>query len=312
MTNNLKVALCVPVLNPGNAANVLLGSVAQQECQPDEVLIVDSDSDDDSVELFRAAGAKVVVISRTEFDHGGTRQMAVEILPHIDIIVFMTQDAVLAGREDLKKLLACFKDENVGAAYGRQLPFSDAGEVEAHARFFNYPERSRIKGMSDISELGIKTAFISNSFAAYRRSVLMAIGGFPRDLILGEDTYVAARLLLSGWKVAYCAEAQVYHSHDLTLGQEFRRYFDIGVFHGRESWLRREFGQPHGEGARFVKSEFNYLRVRNPILVPFALARNVIKLLAFRLGLMERYLPLWLKLNLGWSKAYWERSASSR
>lgn len=310
--NNLKIALCVPVLNPGKAAAVLLGSVAQQACQPDEVLVVDSDSEDGSAELFRAAGAQVVVIPRTEFDHGGTRQMAVEMLPHIDIIVFMTQDAVLAGKDDLKKLLACFEDECVGAAYGRQLPFPHAGEIEAHARHFNYPERSRVKDISDIPELGIKTAFISNSFAAYRRSALMEINGFPRDLILGEDTYVAAKLLLSGWKVAYCAEAQVFHSHDLTFGQEFRRYFDIGVLHGRESWLRQKFGQPHGEGARFVKSEFNYLRVRNPMLVPFALARNVIKLLAFRLGLMERYLPLWLKLNLGWSKAYWERSASRR
>ncbi len=236
--------------------------------------------------------------------------MAVEMLPHVDIVVFMTQDAVLAGKEALKKLLACFRDESVGAAYGRQLPLCDAGEIEAHARLFNYPERSRVNSVSDIPELGIKTAFISNSFAAYRRSALMAIGGFPQDLILGEDTYVAAKLLLRGWKVAYCAEAQVFHSHHFTFIQEFRRYFDIGVFHGRESWMRRELGQPQGEGFRFVKAEFNYLMARRPMLVPVALARNAIKLLAFRLGLMERYLPLWLKLHLGLSKAYWERSAS--
>lgn len=291
---------------------MLLRSVAQQLCQPVELLVVDSDSDDGSVELFRAAGARVVVIPRAEFDHGGTRQIAVEQFPHVDVVIFMTQDAVLAGNEDFIKILTCFEDESVGAAYGRQVPCRNAGEIEAHARLFNYPDKSRVKSVSDISELGIKAAFISNSFAAYRRSALMAVGGFPRNLILGEDAFVAARLLLRGWKIAYCAEAQVFHSHSFSFEQEFRRYFDIGVFHGRESWLRREFGQPHGEGVRFVKSEFNYLRKSRPMLIPSALFRSALKLVAYRMGLMERYFPLWLKRCLSWNRVYWAQEDSRR
>jgi rhamnosyltransferase len=59
--------------------------------------------------------------------------------------------------------------------------------------------------------LGIKSIFISNSFAAYRRSALLAVGGFRKDVIFGEDTVTAARLLLSGYQVAYSAQACVYH-----------------------------------------------------------------------------------------------------
>lgn len=56
------------------------------------------------------------------------------------------------------------------------------------------------------------------------------MGGFPEDVIGSEDAYVAARMLLGGYAVRYATTAEVYHSHDYSVLEEFRRYFDIGVF----------------------------------------------------------------------------------
>ena len=42
----------------------------------------------------------------------------------------------------------------------------------------------------------MKTAFNSNSFAAYRRKALKDVGGFPINTILSEDMYVTAKMLL--------------------------------------------------------------------------------------------------------------------
>lgn len=302
----LKTLLCIPTLNAACHAAPLLQSIQRQQLQPDHLVIVDSGSTDGSLEIFRsAAGVQVMLVPQGQFNHGKTRQLVVDALAQVDVVFFLTQDAVLADVDDLESLLACFKDEKVGAAYGRQLPRYNAGEAEAHARLYNYPEQSRVRSLSDIPELGIKTAFFSNSFAAYRRSALLEVGGFPCNVILGEDTYVAAKMLLQGWKIAYCAEARVFHSHDFSMRDEFRRYFDIGVFHGREPWLRREFGQPAGEGARFVKSELAFLMKTRPALVFVALIRNGLKLLAYRLGLREGHLPLWLKRRLSGHTGYW-------
>ena len=74
-------------------------------------------------------------------------------------------------------------------------------------------------------------------------------------MIMAEDSLAAAKLLLAGWRIAYVAEAMVNHSHSFSIGEEFRRYFDIGVYHNRESWLTGNFGKPGGEGKRFVLSE---------------------------------------------------------
>jgi rhamnosyltransferase len=257
---------------------------------------VDSSSTDSTPELARSGGFRVHTISREEFSHGGTRQLAAEILSDTEILVFLTQDAILADSGAITVLLESFDDPDVAAAFGRQLPRPGATPIEAHARLFNYPPQSSVRTAAHREEMGIKSIFISNSFAAYRRNALFAVGGFPKSVIFGEDTITAAKLLLDGWKVAYVAEAQVYHSHNYTWKQEFKRYFDIGVLHARENWLLREFGSAGGEGGRFVRSELNYLWPRYWRYIPSALIRTIFKLSGYRLGRIEN------KFNAGWKR----------
>ena len=89
----------------------------------------------------------------------GTRQMAIDSLDQVDIVVLLTQDAVLATNDSICRLLRVFDDESISAAYGRQIPFPHAKPIEAHARLFNYPRNSAIKAAADIPKTGLKTAF---------------------------------------------------------------------------------------------------------------------------------------------------------
>jgi rhamnosyltransferase len=247
----------------------------------------------------------VHTIARAEFNHGSTRQLAVELLSDVEVLVFLTQDAVLAEPWAIDELLRYFDDPKVAAAYGRQLPRPKSTAIEAHARIFNYPAESDVRTLASREQLGFKAIFISNSFAAYRRAALVAVGGFPRDVIFGEDTITAARLLLSGWKIAYVAEARVYHSHSYTLTQDFKRYFDIGVLHVRERWLLREFGRTSGEGTRFVRSELKYLWPQYWWLIPSALMRTMLKLVGYKLGKIENRLSLGWKRRLSMHYRFW-------
>ncbi|MHB8117027.1 MAG: glycosyltransferase [Acidithiobacillus ferrivorans] len=145
--------------------------------------------------------------------------MVAERLNDFDMLVYMMQDGIQASPDGLENLVSAFSDPEVGVAYGRQLPRDGASPVEAHTRLFNYLEQSNKRTLADKSKLGIKAAFTSNSFAAYRTKAVFDVGGFPSKLILGEDMVVAARMLLAGWSVAYVADAQVYHSHGYTVLQ---------------------------------------------------------------------------------------------
>lgn len=307
-TPSRKWKVIVPTLNAAEDwplfAPMLLASV-----RPEQVLVIDSESTDGTAALARDAGFAVKSIARREFNHGGTRQLAAEMFPEVEILAYLTQDAVLADPQALSKLLEAADDPAIAAVYGRQLPRLAAGAIEAHAREFNYPALSDVHDLASRERLGLKTIFFSNSFAAYRRSALVAVGGFRRDVIFGEDTLLAAKLLLAGHRVAYVAEACVYHSHDYTWAREFQRYFDIGVLHCRERELIQKFGHAGREGERFVLSELRYLRQHDPIRIPSALLRTGLKLLGYRLGKMEARLSPQLKRRLSMHPAFWSQEA---
>jgi rhamnosyltransferase len=89
--------------------------------------------------------------------------------------------------------------------------------------------------------------------------------------------------------------------------EDFNRYFDVGVFHARNAWLRKEFGSAEGEGIRFLTREMGYLLRNDPVQLPSAAARTVAKYLGYRLGRIEERLSNKTKARLSMQPFYWRR-----
>jgi rhamnosyltransferase len=306
----LTFSVIVPTLNAASLWPEFISGLRRQSLKPTAVLVLDSSSKDGTAELARQEGFDVMSIARSEFNHGGTRQAAADVVSPVDVLVYLTQDAVLAHDDALANLIRSFRDPTVGAAFGRQLARVGAGPIEWHARNFNYPAESRLSSLEDKNVRGFKTVFLSNSFAAYRTTALAAVGGFPDNVIVSEETIVSARLLLAGWKTAYVADAMVRHSHSYSFIEEFRRYFDIGVLHASELWLLREFGTVGGEGRRFVQSEWGHLWPCYGYLLPESAIRTVLKLIGYQMGRRVNLISRPLAVRLSQQKGYWQRNAS--
>lgn len=308
-----QIGIIIPTYNASRYWHALHTGLKAQGISSNQVTIVDSSSTDNTPELVLQAGYRLITIPTQSFRHGATRQMAAEAMSSSNFLMYLTQDAQLCGERPIEKLLRAFWDPEVGAAYGRQLPREDAGPIERHARLFNYDGATEVRDLESRKHLGFRAAFFSNSFAVYRRTALEEVGGFPNNAIVSEEVTVAARMLLSGWKTAYEAEATVIHSHPLTLVQEFSRYFDIGVHHSRERWLLNEFGGPGGDGRKFVVSQMRYLWKIRPSEIPLAVVRNISKWCAYKLGIHERHLHVALKRVLSAQPNFWrnERTTAS-
>lgn len=300
-----RIAVVIPTLNAGPHLPALLPALARQGLPRDHILVIDSQSTDATRDAFRTFGARVVEIDRSMFNHGGTRQRAVEMLPNAEVVVMMTQDAIPQNDDAIARLTDAFANPKVGIAYGRQLPRPVARGIERHARLLNYPGQSEVRALEDKQQFGVKTVFCSDSFAAYRVSALQAAGGFPLDAFFAEDQLVAGKMLMQGWKIAYCGDAEVIHSHGYTIGEEFRRYFDVGVFHGRNRWLVDTYGTVEGEGLKFVRSEMSYLARHDPTQIPSAFIRTFAKYLGYKLGSKEARLSNSWKRRLSMQPFYW-------
>jgi rhamnosyltransferase len=300
-----RIGLVIPTLNAGESWIASLNAVETQSLVPNRILIIDSESTDQTARIAESTGFEVKTIRRSEFNHGRTRQRAAEYLSECEIILFLTQDAIPVSSNAFAEIVACFDDPIVAVAYGRQLPHPGATPIESHSRIFNYGLESVKKDSTTVGRLGAKVFFCSNSFAAYRRSTLLELGGFRPDLILGEDMEFAARAIRAGYANMYCASACVFHSHDYSVLQVLRRYFDIGVFDGRNAWMRDFFGSHSSEGARFVTSELRFVASKSLIEIPRSLLHTAAKLLGYRLGRVERLMPRMVKRRLSMLPAFW-------
>jgi len=277
------VSIVIPTYNAGTSLPKLLRSIERQNVLK-EVIIVDSSSPDDTIDVAKSFGANVLSIRKKEFGHGKTRNLAASNSKG-EIIVFLTQDCILAGDEAISDLTEYLKEERIAAAYGRQIPRENAIPTEKFARLYNYPEVPIIKNGEQVEEMGIKTFFFSNVFSAVRKKEFMELGGFPENLIMFEDMLFAAKLIERGYKIAYVPEAKVIHSHDYSLVQQLRRYYQAGVSFQRNAWFAKYAGA-NKEGAAFLREEIKFLlKEKKYKWMPYALLEALFKYTGYKAGL---------------------------
>ncbi len=224
----MSISVIIPTLNAEKELRGLLEVLHKQNLGADEIIVVDSESTDKTVEICKAdPSITLFQIERKDFDHGKTRDMALRKSLG-DIVVFLTQDAIPANDEFLGNLIAPLSQEKVAVSTGRQLPKKDATRMECLVRTFNYPEKSYIRSKEDLPNMGIKTFFCSDVCAAYRRDMYLELGGFDYPIKTNEDMLFAAKVINAGYRISYTADALVYHSHNFSLREQYKRNYIQG------------------------------------------------------------------------------------
>lgn len=277
-------SIIIPTYNASHLLGKLLESLAEQITQPDEVIVIDSSSADNTIEIANDRNCKVITIKRSDFDHGTTRNLAVSNIQS-EFVVFLTQDAIPADEFMIEELIKPLQaDSNIAICYGRQLPRPDAGPLERFARQFNYPPQSALKTKNDIKDLGLKTFFCSNSCSAIRCSIFKELGGFKNNVIVNEDMLFAAKAILRGYSVYYSEAAKVYHSHSYSLGQKLKRYFNIGRFFADNKEILKNADLKSYSGDMLKDGVKTFWKKRIPHYIYVLLTEFIVKAGACKLG----------------------------
>lgn len=304
----MKVDAVIPAYKPGHDLRELVEKLLDQTVRLGRIIIINTDREYfDEKEYLIAPAVEVVHITRHEFDHAGTRDMGLR-MSDADYVLFMTMDAIPKDNYLVEKLLSGFRRaDNIAVSYARQLPKKDCNRIEQITREFNYPAQSRVQTSDDIKKLGIKAYFCSDVCAMYDTSIYRSLGGFKAPAIFNEDMVYAAGALDAGYAVSYCADALVYHSHNYTGRQYYRRNFDLGVSQADHPEIFERFNVK-GTGMQLVrKSLAQICRSGTPADIIRLVYYSGMKYLGFRKGKNYHKLSLESCLKHTSDKEYWNR-----
>lgn len=280
----MRISVIIPTLNAAPVIGHLLSGLLSQDLQPREIIVIDSSSQDATVEIAKRLGVRTITIPKSSFNHSKTRNQAA-LMAEGDILVFMTQDALPVDNTLLRSLTAPLPDNDIAATYARQIPRPDASLLEIFTRNFNYPEQPCVKSLNDIGRLGIKTFFSSNVCSSMKKELFIRVGMFPEGIRANEDMLITAKYITSGYKVAYVPEAKVFHSHRQSIFSQCRRYYHIGSSIRRNRWIL-DYARAEGEGMRFIRKQLAFVVKKQKFyLIPYIFCESLAKYAGFRIGL---------------------------
>lgn len=233
------VTVAIPVLNGGQPLKdtlVALNSQTNASGVELEILIVDSGSADGSVEAARNAGARVIQIDKSDFQHGRTRNLAVGEAVG-DVVALLTDDATPAGPGWLDAIVEGFgMADDVALVFGPQLPRPEHSpmvrrELIEHFKSWgagDEPELQRIEdtpaGRADYEANRGHYVFFSDANGAVAK---WAWEKTPyREVPYAEDQLLGREMLEQGHAKVFHPGAAVIHSHDYTPWQWLKRRFD--------------------------------------------------------------------------------------
>ena len=240
MQNNKgpKIDIICPLYNASKYIEKLHESfLMQEDVKINKITYLLTESKDDSEKLLKRLDCNYKLIKKKDFSHSLTRE-STALESESDILVFVTQDVIIESPNWLYNLTKDLGQDWVAASYSRQI--SKYNNIEKYTREKNYPDKSFIVSKNDVKNKGIKTFFFSDASSAILTSVFKELNGYDkRNLPTNEDMYIAYKIIMKGYKIKYCANSVVYHSHSFTLKELYNRYKLTGKFFKENAYFNK-------------------------------------------------------------------------
>ena len=208
----IKISVAIPVRNEANNIRRLIERLLSQTRPPDEIVITDGGSTDNTAEIiteFIDNGSPVRLIRAGEALPGRGRNLAASVATN-DWIAFI--DAGIEPAKDWLELLSSTveNDSTVDVVYGEVEPIIDSFFAECAA--ITYVQRA------DITRHG----FIASSLM--KRSVWKSVGGFPEDLRSAEDLLFMEQIERAGFNYIREPRAVVHWQLQRTFAGTTKRF----------------------------------------------------------------------------------------
>jgi glycosyltransferase involved in cell wall biosynthesis len=214
-------AACSIVIRAFNeAAHIgrLLDGISHQTLKNVQVILVDSGSTDQTVEIAKSRGVEIVSISPKEFTFGRSLNAGIA-QAESPLIVIASAHVYPVYPDWLERLLEPLKEPTIALVYGKQrgAEYSQFSERQIFTHWFG----EETQNPQD-------HPFCNNANSAIRRS-LWELHPYDEKITGLEDLEWAKWALENNHKIAYCAEAEIIHVHDESSSGIHNRYIREGM-----------------------------------------------------------------------------------
>lgn len=217
--NRFTVSVVIPTFNAGDNFNKLIECLlAQKEVELLEIIIVDSGSNDGTVESALMYNLNVIQIKPKEFSHSYARNLGAEHAGG-QYILFMVQDALPTSEGWLyNMMLPIYQDYSIVAVSGSDSPRREAdlftrAQLWGHLKFMNVINSDKIMEYPNLpTYFSIRQNANLNDVACLINKEIFKRYKYRFDF--AEDLDMGLRLIKDGYKLALLGNVRVLHSHN--------------------------------------------------------------------------------------------------
>jgi rhamnosyltransferase len=196
-----------------------------------------------------------------------------------------------------------FSDKQVVGVYARQIPYKNTNILESYSYSQDYPNIKKVWYNNNFNQ---EDLIFSDVSSAIRRNVILKYP-YNNDILVSEDRDWAYRILNKGHKIVYEPTASVIHSHNNSLINTFKLFFDMGVSHNY-IYSNYAISPLLKKGIKRYQLKLNYLIKSGHFLLLFnTIIFDTVKFVGMNLGKNEKMLPIFIKKKFSNYKSYWER-----
>jgi len=226
-------SVCVIMRSRNSSATIhhVLSALYSQDFQDFELLVVDSGSTDNTLEIVGQFPHRLIRIGQSAYFPGVVLNDAIA-QTDAETLVFLNSDCVFLDPGGLRALLTALHDEAVDAVFGRQVARPEAHLWVQRDYAASFPASTPAPPWMKMS-----LAIAAMKRSAWERHK------FYVDAWASEDQEWANWAGQHGLRIDYVPEASVMHSHNYTLRQlHGRRYVegeaDAFIYRDRAGVLR--------------------------------------------------------------------------
>lgn len=211
-----KISVIIPNFNGQKFLARCFDSIKNQTYKDFDIILVDNDSDDNSIEFTKTNYPSIKIIKLTE-NTGFAKAVNVGIeASHSELIVLLNNDTEVDQDWLMGLNNAAEKFPDVGSFASKMLDFYDHDIIDSCGISMTWTGRSFNNGLGEKNskkyEKGAYVFGACGGAAAYRRKLFDSIGLFDEDFFMYlEDVDLSFRAQLFGYKCLYVPESKVYH-----------------------------------------------------------------------------------------------------